>query len=128
MKISVAGIGYVGLSNAILLSQNNDVVAFDISQNRVDQLNQKNSPISDPEMEDYLLNKKLNLSFTTDKKEAIEDSEFVIIAVPTNYDIETNFFNTDSVESLINDIKENPKRYVNFSIIGGHIPYQKENK
>jgi UDPglucose 6-dehydrogenase len=106
MKISVAGIGYVGLSNAILLSQNNDVVAFDISQNRVDQLNQKNSPISDPEMEDYLLNKKLNLSFTTDKKEAIEDSEFVIIAVPTNYDIETNFFNTDSVESLINDIKE----------------------
>ena len=106
MKISVAGIGYVGLSNAILLSQNNDVVAFDISQKRVDQLNQKNSPISDPEIEDYLLNKKLNLSFTTDKNEAIEGSDFVIIATPTNYDIETNFFNTDSVESLINDIRE----------------------
>ena len=106
MKISVAGIGYVGLSNAILLSQNNDVVAFDISQNRVDQLNQKSSPISDPEIEDYLLNKKLNLSFTTDKNEAIEGSDFVIIATPTNYDIETNFFNTDSVESLINDIRE----------------------
>ena len=69
MKISVAGIGYVGLSNAILLSQNNDVVAFDISQNRVDQLNQKSSPISDPEIEDYLLNKKLNLSFTVDKND-----------------------------------------------------------
>ena len=106
MKISVAGLGYVGLSNAILLSQNDDVVAFDISQGRVDQLNQKKSPISDPEMEDYLFNKKLNLSFTTDKKDAIEDSDFVIIAVPTNYDIETNFFNTDSVETLINDIIE----------------------
>jgi len=106
MKISVAGIGYVGLSNAILLSQNNDVVAFDISQNRVDQLNQKSSPISDPEIEDYLLNKKLNLSFTSDKNKAIKGSDFVIIATPTNYDIETNFFNTDSVESLINDIRE----------------------
>ena len=106
MKISVAGIGYVGLSNAILLSQNNDVVAFDISQNRVDQLNQKSSPISDPEIEDYLLNKKLNLSFTVDKNEAIEGSDFVIVATPTNYDIETNFFNTDSVESLLNDIRE----------------------
>ena len=106
MKISVAGIGYVGLSNAILLSQNNDVVAYDISQNRVDQLNQKNSPISDSYIEDYLLNKKLNLSFTTNKNEAIKDSEFVIIATPTNYDIETNFFNTDSVESLISDIRE----------------------
>ncbi|MDA9031049.1 nucleotide sugar dehydrogenase [Candidatus Pseudothioglobus singularis] len=106
MKISVAGIGYVGLSNAILISQNNDVVAFDISQNRVDQLNQKSSTISDPEIEDYLLNKKLNLSFTTDKNEAIEGSEYVIIATPTNYDIETNFFNTDSVESLINDIRD----------------------
>ena len=106
MKISVAGIGYVGLSNAILLSQKNNVVAFDISQSRVDQLNQKKPPISDPEIEDYLLNKKLNLCFTTDKKEAIEGSDFVIIATPTNYDIETNFFNTDSVESLINDIRE----------------------
>ena len=106
MKISVAGLGYVGLSNAILLSQKNNVVAFDISQSRVDQLNQKSSPISDPEIEDYLLNKKLNLSFTVDKNEAIEGSDFVIVATPTNYDIETNFFNTDSVESLLNDIRE----------------------
>jgi len=106
MKISVAGVGYVGLSNAILLSQNNDVVAFDISQNRVDQLNHKSSPISDPDIEDYLLNKKLNLSFTTDKNEAIKGSDFVIIATPTNYDVATNFFNTDSVKSIIDDIRE----------------------
>ena len=106
MKISLAGIGYVGLSNAILLSQNNDVVAFDISQNRVDQLNKKISPIADPDIEDYLLNKKLNLSFTSDKNEAIQGSDFVIIATPTNYDIETNFFNTDTVESLINDVRK----------------------
>lgn len=105
MKITVAGIGYVGLSNAILLSQNNEVVAFDISVTRVQQLNNKISPIIDPEIEDYLLNKNLNLFATVDKYEAIKDSEFVIIATPTNYDIETNFFNTVSVESLINDIR-----------------------
>jgi len=105
MKITVAGIGYVGLSNAILLSQNNEVVAFDISIKRVEQLNNKISPIIDPEIEDYLLNKKLNLSSTLDKYEAIEDSEFVVIATPTNYDVETNFFNTVSVEALINDIR-----------------------
>ena len=105
MKITVAGIGYVGLSNAILLSQNNEVVAFDISVTRVEQLNNKISPIIDPEIEDYLLNKNLNLFATVDKHDAIKDSEFVIIATPTNYDIETNFFNTVSVESLINDIR-----------------------
>ena len=105
MKITVAGIGYVGLSNAILLSQNNEVVAFDISIKRVEQLNNKISPIIDPEIEDYLLNKKLNLSATLDKHQAIKDSEFVVIATPTNYDVETNFFNTVSVEALINDIR-----------------------
>lgn len=105
MKITVAGIGYVGLSNAILLSQNNEVVAFDISAKRVEELNNKISPIIDPEIEDYLLNKDLNLSSTSNKHDAIKDSEFVIIATPTNYDIETNFFNTVSVESLINDIR-----------------------
>ena len=91
MKITVAGIGYVGLSNAILLSQNNEVVAFDISAKRVEELNNKISPIIDPEIEDYLLNKDLNLSSTSNKHDAIKDSEFVIIATPTNYDIETNF-------------------------------------
>ena len=105
MKITVAGIGYVGLSNAILLSQNNEVVAFDISIKRVEQLNNKISPIIDPEIEDYLLNKKLNLSSTLDKHQAMKDSEFVVIATPTNYDVETNFFNTVSVEALINDIR-----------------------
>ena len=105
MKITVAGIGYVGLSNAILLSQNNEVVAFDISIKRVEQLNNKISPIIDPEIEDYLLNKKLNLSATLDKHQAMKDSEFVVIATPTNYDVETNFFNTVSVEALINDIR-----------------------
>ena len=105
MKITIAGIGYVGLSNAILLSQNNDVAAFDVSHERVEQLKNKISPINDPEIEDYLLNKKLNLSATTDKNKAIKDSDYVIIATPTNYDVETNFFNTDSVESLINNIR-----------------------
>ena len=105
MKISIAGIGYVGLSNAILLSQKNTVVAFDISRKRVEQLNNNISPIDDVEIEDYLLNKKLNLSATLDKNKAFDDSDFIIIATPTNYDIETNFFNTDSVESLISDIR-----------------------
>lgn len=105
MKITVAGIGYVGLSNAILLSQNNEVVAFDISAKRVEDLNNKVSPFFDSEIEDYLLNKNLNLSSTSNKHDAIKDSEFVIIATPTNYEIETNFFNTVSVESLINDIR-----------------------
>jgi UDPglucose 6-dehydrogenase len=105
MKISIAGIGYVGLSNAILLSQKNTVVAFDISPNRVEQLNNNISPIDDAEIKDYLSNKKLNLSATVDKNKAFDDSDYIIIATPTNYDVETNFFNTDSVESLISDIR-----------------------
>jgi UDPglucose 6-dehydrogenase len=105
MKISIAGIGYVGLSNAILLSQKNTVVAFDISPKRVEQLNNNISPVDDKEIEDYLSNKKLNLSATLDKNKAFDDSDYILIATPTNYDIDTNFFNTDSVESLISDIK-----------------------
>ena len=104
MKITIAGIGYVGLSSAILLSQKNEVVAFDICSKKVDQLNNKISPIIDAEAEDYLLNKKLNLSATLDKREAFYRSDYVIIATPTNYDVETNCFNTKSVESLISDI------------------------
>tara|TARA_B110000263_G_scaffold192511_1_gene170509 strand:+ start:424 stop:1590 length:1167 start_codon:yes stop_codon:yes gene_type:complete len=104
MKITIAGIGYVGLSSAILLSQKNEVVAFDICSKKVDQLNNKISPIIDAEAKDYLLNKKLNLSATLDKREAFYRSDYVIIATPTNYDVETNYFNTESVESLISDI------------------------
>ena len=104
MKITIAGIGYVGLSSAILLSQKNEVIAFDICSKKVDQLNNKISPIIDAEAEDYLLNKKLNLSATLDKREAFYRSDYVIIATPTNYDVETNYFNTESVESLISDI------------------------
>ena len=105
MKITVAGIGYVGLSNAILLSQKNEVIAFDISSTKVEQLKNNISPISDAEIQDYLSNKKLNLYATLDKDEAFKSSDCVIIATPTDYDSETNFFNTVSVEELINDIR-----------------------
>ena len=105
MKISIAGIGYVGLSNAVLLSQKNTVVAFDISPKRVEQLNNNISPVDDKEIEDYLSNKKLNLSATLDKNKAFDDSDYIVIATPTNYNVDTNFFNTDSVESLISDIR-----------------------
>ena len=105
MKISIAGIGYVGLSNAILLSQKNTVVAFDISPKRVEQLNNNISPVDDKEIEDYLSNKKLNLSATLDKNKAFDDSDYIVIATPANYDVDTNFFNTNSVESLISDIR-----------------------
>jgi len=104
MKISVAGIGYVGLSSAILFSQKHEVIAFDIDAQRVDKLNNHISPIIDLEIEDYLVNKELNLKATLNKEIAFEGADFVIIATPTNYDIETNYFNTDSVESLIKDI------------------------
>jgi len=109
MKITIAGIGYVGLSSAVLFSQKHEVVAYDIDKQRVDQLNNKISPIIDSEIQDYLTNKELNLAATLSKEKAFEDANFVIIATPTNYDIETNYFNTESVESLIFDIiKINP--------------------
>lgn len=104
MKIAVAGIGYVGLSNAVLLSQKNEVVAFDIIQKKVDDLNNKTSPIIDDEIEDFLKNKALNLRATTDPTEAYSGAEFVIISTPTNYDPETNFFDTSSIEAVINDV------------------------
>jgi len=104
MKITVAGIGYVGLSSAVLFSQKHEVIAFDIDNHRVNQLNNKISPIIDPEIEDYLANKVLNLTATLSKEKAFKDANYVIIATPTNYDIETNYFNTESVESLIFDI------------------------
>ncbi|WP_376870458.1 nucleotide sugar dehydrogenase [Albirhodobacter sp. R86504] len=104
MKIAVAGIGYVGLSNAVLLAQNHDVIAVDVSPARVEMLNARQCPISDPDLEDFLANRSLSLVATTDPKLAYADAEFVIVATPTNYDPVTNFFDTSSVEQVVSEV------------------------
>ena len=104
MKIAVAGTGYVGLSNAILLAQHNEVVAVDIIQEKVDMINNKKSPIADKEIEEYLTTKELDLVATTDAYKAYKDAEFVIISTPTDYDPEQNYFNTRSVEAVIANV------------------------
>jgi len=101
MKITIAGTGYVGLSNAILLSQKNEVIALDIIQEKVDMINNKKSPILDKEIEEYLATKELNLIATTDNYLAFKDADYVIISTPTNYDPEKNYFNTRTVEAVI---------------------------
>lgn len=106
MKIAVAGTGYVGLSMAVLLAQHNEVVAVDVIPEKVEMLNAKKSPIVDAEIEDYLANKKLNLVATTDGDSAYKDAEFVIVSTPTNYDPSRNYFDTSSVESVIEQVVE----------------------
>lgn len=126
MKITVAGTGYVGLSNAILLAQHNEVIAFDIIQEKVDMINNRQSPIVDQEIEEYLATKELNLKATTDNLIAFKDTEYVIISTPTNYDSELNHFNTRTVEAVIaNVLSINPEATM---IIKSTVPvgYTKE--
>ena len=120
MNITVVGTGYVGLANAILLSQKNEVIALDVNKEKVEKINNKQSPIADKEIEDFLLNKKLNLIATTDKKVAYKNPDYTIIATPTDYDTEKNFFNTSTVESVIKElISECPQTNI---IIKSTIP------
>lgn len=106
MKIAVAGTGYVGLSNAVLLAQHNNVVAVDIIQSKVDTINDKKSPIVDKEIEDFLKNKNLNLLATTDAESVYKDADFIIIATPTNYDPQKNYFDTSSINAVLDIIKK----------------------
>ncbi|MDC0923826.1 NAD-binding protein, partial [Gammaproteobacteria bacterium] len=110
MKIAIVGMGYVGLSNAMLLSQYNKVIALDVDPAKINQLNNKISPIIDTEITEFLVNKDLDFEATLDKEKSYEESDFVIIATPTDYDASTNSFNTESIETVIKDVTEiNPK-------------------
>ena len=129
MKIVVVGLGYVGLSNAVLLAQHNEVIGVDISQERVDALNARKSPIIDPELSHYLAEKDLSLSTSTDLKASITEADYVIVSTPTNYDEKTNFFDTSSVEAVIEhviEIEPNACIVVKSTIPVGFIDYVRE--
>jgi len=128
LNITVAGTGYVGLSNAVLLAQANEVIALDLLEEKVDQINKQQSPIADAEIERFLKEKDLHLTATTDSEQALRDAKFVIISTPTNYDPETNYFDTSSVEAVIQNVLDvNPDAVM---IIKSTIPvgYTKELK
>ncbi|MDY0656984.1 nucleotide sugar dehydrogenase [Pasteurella multocida] len=119
-KITIAGAGYVGLSNAVLLAQHHNVILLDIDQNKVDLINNKKSPITDKEIEDFLQNKSLTMMATTDKEVALKNADFVIIATPTDYNTETDYFNTSTVEAVIEQtLSINPQATI---IIKSTIP------
>ena len=105
-KITLVGSGYVGMSLAVLLAQNNDVVVLDIDPERADRVNRKQSTVADTEIEAFLVNKKLNLTATLDKQVAYKDASFIVVATPTNYDPDTKFFDTSSVDEVVSDALE----------------------
>ena len=120
MKIAVAGTGYVGLANAVLFAVNNEVTAFDIDQKRIELLEKKISPIKDKEIEAFLAEKELNIRFFSDPHAAYKDADFILVATPTNYDTEKNYFDTSSVESVISQVREiNPNAVI---VIKSTIP------
>src|SRR5690625_5027015 len=120
MKIVVVGTGYVGLANAVLLAQHNEVIAVDIDPEKVALLNQKKSPIQDDEISQYLREKPLNLKATTNGRSAYKEADYVVVATPTDYDPKSNYFNTQSVESVVADVVQaNPKATI---VIKSTIP------
>lgn len=129
MKIAISGIGYVGLSNAVVLSQKNEVIALDISKEKVEMVNKNKSPIDEAELENFMQSNDLSLQATMDSKEAYEGADFTIIATPTDYDPEKNYFNTASIENVITDvlsINKNTQIVIKSTIPVGFVDFVRE--